>query len=279
MRARLVAEAQGDSGIDLSGLWVARKGRRIVGALLTQVLAGRSAAIWAPEITLTFGRARTAAALVRAALGDFERRGIRIAQALVDESSPRHSSADLARGGLPFITDLVYLRRPTFPAMETNPQLPRFQWQTFSAGTEPDFRAVLQATYAGSLDMPELEGIRSLDDILASHREGGRFRPERWQVGHLPHEPGAAAIVLLSELLDREAWEVAYLGLTPEARGRGLGHAALAHALEVAGPHTPRLELAVDVRNVPAQRLYQSAGFVPFERRAVHLAALGPDEH
>ena len=69
--------------------------------------------------------------------------------------------------------------------------------------------------------------------------------------------------MLLSALPDRDAWEVAYLGLTPPARGRGLGRAALAYALDLARPHTSRLELAVDVRNHPANRLYRAAGVPP----------------
>jgi ribosomal protein S18 acetylase RimI-like enzyme len=133
----------------------------------------------------------------------------------------------------------------------------------------------LQATYHDSLDMPELESIRSLDDVLASHRAGGRFVAERWQVGRVGGEPETTAVLLLSEIADRGAWEVAYLGLSPPARGRGLGRAVLAHALEMAAAaNVPRLELAVDVRNHPATRLYRLAGFTPFDQRAVHLASL-----
>jgi mycothiol synthase len=276
LRPQLVAGVLEEGIVDLSGLWIARRRGRVVGAMLTQVLAGRAAAIWAPEVSLRLGRARTAAALVRAALASFRSRGVRIAQALVDQSSPRQSSADLVRGGLPRITDLVYLERPTLLPLELRPALPSFVWQSFTSSTELDFREVLQATYIGSLDMPELEGLRSLDDILASHREGGRFQPDRWHVGHLSGEPAAAAILLLSALPDRDAWEVAYLGLTPPARGRALGRSVVVHALELARPHTPRLELAVDARNSPAQRLYEATGFVAFERRTVHLAALTP---
>ncbi len=145
----------------------------------------------------------------------------------------------------------------------------------FAPETEAEFRSVLQATYAGSLDMPELEGVRSLDDVIAGHRAAGRFDPERWLVGHLPGEPNASAVVLLSEIPDRDAWEVAYLGLTPPARGRGLGLAALEHARRLAAPHAHRLELAVDRRNTPAVRLYRASGFRRFDRRAVHLAILG----
>jgi ribosomal protein S18 acetylase RimI-like enzyme len=140
---------------------------------------------------------------------------------------------------------------------------------------EGEFRSVLQATYYGSLDMPELEGVRSLDEILLGHRSAGRFVAERWQLGHLPGEPEAAAVLLMAEIPGRNVWEIIYLGLTPPARGRGLGREALQHALKLAQPHVPWVELAVDLRNKPATRLYHSSGFVVRDRRAVHLAILG----
>jgi ribosomal protein S18 acetylase RimI-like enzyme len=276
LRPRLIVDAmaEADQGlIDLSGLWIARRRARIVGALLTQPLAGRAAAVWAPEVEVTWGRAATAITLVRAALDDLRARGFRIAQALLDESAPRQASADLVGGGMLHVTDLIYLERPTADPLKIRPGTPALSWRSYAPEDEAGFRAVLQATYIDSLDMPELEGIRSLDDIMASHRTGGRFDPSRWRVGAVPGEPGAGAVLLLSALPDHDAWEVAYLGLTPAARGRGLGRAALAHALDLARPHAPRIELAVDLRNEPATRLYRDAGFSPFDRRAVHLAS------
>ena len=122
--------------------------------------------------------------------------------------------------------------------------------------------------------MPELEGARGLEDILAGHRAAGLFVPGRWQLGRLAGEPEAAAVLLLTEVPGRDAWEVVYLGITPAARGRGLGRAVIRHALEAARSHAPILELAVDLRNTPAVRLYRSTGFQPRDRRAVHLAVL-----
>lgn len=275
LRAGLIADTLRDAAggaIDLSGLWIARRRQRIIGALLTQPLAGRAAGLWAPEVEVTWGRSATALALVRAALGDLHARGFRIVQALLDDSVPRDAANDLTAGGMPRVTELVYLERPTADPLEVRLDTPPLSWTPFGPATEADFRAVLQSTYVDSLDMPELEGIRSLDDILSSHRAGGRFDPTRWRLGRVSGESGAGLVLLLSALHDRAAWEVAYLGLAPAARGRGLGRAALAHALELARPHSPRLELAVDLRNEPAIRLYQGAGFTPFDRRAVHLA-------
>jgi ribosomal protein S18 acetylase RimI-like enzyme len=274
-----LAEAEGGR-IDLAGLWVASRRGKVVGVLLTQPLAGRAAAIWPPEVDLTWGRSALAASLIRTALNDLRSRGFKLAQALLDPSAPRTAGFDLVRGGLHQATRLTYMQRGTDRPLGISRLIGAtsvdFAWRPFGPETEAEFRAVLQATYAGSLDMPELEGIRSLDDVMASHRAAGRFDPSRWRVGMLPQQPEAAAVLLLSEVPDRPAWEVAYLGLTPPARGRGLGRAAIAYALSLARPHVPRVELAVDARNQPARKLYDATGFTPFDSRLVHLAILNP---
>ena len=281
-RAEMVTEALAEERagrLDLSGLWVARRWGRLVGAMLTHGLAGRAAAVWPPEVEMIWGRAAVAAGLLRTAMDDLRARGFRVAQALVDPSGSATAATDLVRGGLPEVTTLTFLERPTHPLGPVDrPDLmrgPMFNWSPLGPGTEDDFRAVLAATYLGSLDMPELEGVRSLDDVLASHRASGRFDPTHWSVGHLTGEPEAATVLLLSDVTDRPVWEVTYLGLTPAARGRGLGRVALTHAIDQAGAAgVDRIELAVDARNTPARRLYEAAGFTPFDRRIVHLAIL-----
>jgi mycothiol synthase len=297
LRDRLIVDVLGEARrgeIDLSGLWVTReRAGRITGALLTQPLAGRAAAIWAPEIRPSWRRTALATALVRSALADLKARGFLLAQAVLDESAGSHASDDLARGGLPRVTELLYLERSTtIPLPPRDAIDPRrgggpdraetcpgtrasLEWRHFEPALESEFRSALTATYIGSRDMPELEGTRSLEDILEGHRASGRFVPERWRLGRIPGERDTASVLLLAEVPDRDVWEVVYLGLTPPARGRGLGLATLSHALELARPHVSRIELAVDLRNQPAIRLYQAAEFMIRDRRIVHLAVLG----
>ena len=313
LRERLVLDVlhEAESGqLDLTGLWIAwsqpwrflpgRSRPRMIGALLTQALAGRAAGVWAPEVMPSLTRSSTASALVSAALCDFKARGFCIIQAVLDESASHRAAHDLTRGGMPRVTELLYLERDTqiplppsivnksgkgpftagsswtdpdrLNAAATDLTCPtQLEWRPFEPVYQREFRELLKATYTSSLDMPELEGVRSLDDIIESHRATGRFVADRWQLGQIPGSPDIAVVLLLSEVADRNAWEVVYLGLTPAARGRGLGRVAIAHALEMARPHVSRLELAVDIRNLPATRLYESTGFVPFDRRSVHL--------
>ena len=281
--------------IDLTGLWIAQKRRgRIVGAMLTQPLAGKVAAVWAPEVRTTLHRRDLASALVKEALADFEARGFRLVQAVLDDSAGPRAARDLENGGMPRVTELLYLERDTANLREPAGLAPvqigwepegfgsvarasaEFEWRPFETAIEAEFRSVLQATYVGSLDMPELEGARSLDDVLESHKVAGRFVPERWRLGRLSEDAQASAVLILAEVPGRNVWGLIYLGLTQSARGRGLGRAVLAHALELAGRQVPWIELAVDLRNTPALRLYDSAGFVARERRAVHLAIFPP---
>jgi ribosomal protein S18 acetylase RimI-like enzyme len=274
-RRRLVEQASEDARrgeLDLSGLWLARRGERVVGAILTQLLGGRAGAVWPPEVSLTWGRSAVAGALVRAGLEGLAQRGARIAQALLTPDTPRQAGLDLTEGGLPAVTELRYLGRDTAgPAASDGPG---FVWEVFEPARPEAFTRVLEATYSGSLDMPELDGLRSLDDIIESHQATGRYDPGLWHLGRLPGQPEAAAVVLLARNSVRATWEVSYLGLTPEARGRGLGREALEHAIELARPHAGRLELAVDHRNTPARRLYERAGFVMYDRRRIHFRVL-----
>ena len=117
LRHRLIVEVQDEAtrgDIDLSGLWIAReRAGRIVGALLTQPLAGKAAAVWAPEVKPSWRRPALAAGLIQAALADLKERGFRLAQAVLDESAGQKAARDLTRGGMPRVTELLYLERDT----------------------------------------------------------------------------------------------------------------------------------------------------------------------
>jgi ribosomal protein S18 acetylase RimI-like enzyme len=67
--------------------------------------------------------------------------------------------------------------------------------------------------------------------------------------------------LLLSRAAPADTLELVYLGLTPAARGRGLGDVMMRRALaSVAADGATRLSLAVDSDNVPALKLYYRHG-------------------
>jgi len=59
--------------------------------------------------------------------------------------------------------------------------------------------------------------------------------------------------------------ELTYMGIVPEARGRGLGRQVVAKVAEMANQRElETVSLGVDRNNGPAQDIYQSLGFKPF---------------
>jgi ribosomal protein S18 acetylase RimI-like enzyme len=78
----------------------------------------------------------------------------------------------------------------------------------------------------------------------------------------------AVGVVLASEVEGRG--DLGYLGVVPEARGRGVGRALLGQAIrDTARMGLVALTLAVDTQNGPAWRLYAGAGFKEVRRRLV----------
>jgi ribosomal protein S18 acetylase RimI-like enzyme len=70
--------------------------------------------------------------------------------------------------------------------------------------------------------------------------------------------------------------DLVYLGVVPEARGRGLGYELTCKAMfEAKAAGAQELTLCVDARNTPARRIYDQLGFVEFDRRDVFLALFG----
>jgi len=103
-----------------------------------------------------------------------------------------------------------------------------------------------------------------VDDVIQTHKATGTFRPSAWHLAIADRNP--VGIVLVNSLGGRG--ELVYLGVAPEARGKGLGRTLLARAIaDTARMGLPVLGLAVDVENEPAMRLYAGAGFKEIRRR------------
>ena len=136
--------------------------------------------------------------------------------------------------------------------------------------------ATLERTYIGTLDFPELSGVRTPDDVMAAYRTNPILRPAHCRLAYVDGQP--AGILLLGEVETLEGWDLNYLGVVPEMRRRGLGRALVSVAIDIVshagGTH---LDIAVDARNAPAIQLYEAAGFQLFDRRLVSLVFLAND--
>jgi mycothiol synthase len=171
-------------------------------------------------------------------------------------------------GGFSSLTELVYLLLPIDPANEPPAGRANVTWETYTPQNQHIFKTVIAQSYQQSLDCPELEGIRDMEDILLGHQSAGEFDPKGWFL--LKYQDNPAGVVLLARQRQAEAMELVYMGIVPQYRSRGLGGELLNKAIRWSRHCGARcLMLAVDSRNTPAYQLYARHGFCTLFRRAV----------
>jgi ribosomal protein S18 acetylase RimI-like enzyme len=249
------------------GVLVARAPAGLCGVLVCLPLRGATGLLWPPVADTP----ALEGALIDHALDLLRSRGARVAQALLSAEEVPYASP-LLRRGFRHVTVLEYLRRPLDPAPVDDPP-ERLTYDAYDAGAADLFHETLLRTYEGTLDCPELNPVRDVRDIIAGHQAQGRYDPQRWWLARETGRP--AAVLLLNEIPEWRSLDVAYLGVVPEARGRGHGHELTRRALRAARAAGALMAtLAVDRRNAPARRLYARHGFEPFDERAVFLAFL-----
>jgi mycothiol synthase len=261
--------------IEPDGMLAAHMAGKLHGGLVCVPLRGASALVWPPQAVPGPGQAAVVDGLVRHALDWLSGRGARLAQALLT-TEEAFLAEPLGRHGFAHVTTLLYLRRvlteaPTKLQEGRLARLP-LQYQTYNQNPA-HFQQTLVRTYEGTLDCPELNGVRDVADIIDGHQAQGNWDPERWWLAHQADEP--VGVLLLTDMPDWQSWDVSYLGVVPEARARGVGRQLTAWAMQRAcAAGIGQLTLAVDARNDPARRLYAGMGFDQFDHREVFLAVL-----
>jgi ribosomal protein S18 acetylase RimI-like enzyme len=120
------------------------------------------------------------------------------------------------------------------------------------------FRDILLRSHEESLDCPELNLLRTADEVLAGYLECAS-ELSTWWLAYLVDEPVGVLLMLRNELT--------FVGVVPERRQQGIGRALLESAVELTRP----LTLIVDARNAPALQLYSSVGFAIVGAREVFL--------
>ena len=207
-----------------------------------------------------------------------------LSQALPEPEQTWAGSA-FASAGMQRVTELLYLRRPLKMPGDAppapSPELPEGVTvePLGSANTGIDSRSeaalatALERTYIDTLDCPELCGLRTVADTIASHKSTGQFDPSLWWIVRMGGKPEGC--VLLSRCAEHDAIELVYLGLGPNLRGQGVGCRLMRWAIgQLAGESARELTCAVDARNEPARRLYERLGFRKFTSRMAFVAPL-----
>ena len=199
-------------------------------------------------------------------------KGVELVQAILSVDRDGWADSDLSMayelGGLRCIAILNQMEceeaqlwcRDFPPASEVLP----LHFEPFDAMQWTDWCELVERTYCDTLDVPELNGIRSIANTLKGYAAGGYgygqgdlHRP--WWSAWLHGKPvGCLLLTPLSE----STCELTYLGLVPEARG----HRYSPEIMDFIGrwmvaENKHRVVLAVDSRNGPAIRLYRGYGF------------------
>ncbi len=250
-----------------AALWVGCRDRSIVAALIAEATAGGAAVVRLPGLALGESP-ETATKLLASVCESLRQSGVRLAQMAPPQFTGSQEQA-ICAAGFRAACDLLYLVavRGAFPDA---PPADDISLITLDVAGATRMAQVLERTYKDSLDCPQLVEHRPVSDILDGYRQVGRFDPRLWLVAQC--EEVDVGCVLLADHPRSNAWELVYMGVVPEARGRGMGLALVRHAqwlAAVAGRE--RLTAAVDAENEPAVRAYAAAGFVGWDRRTVFL--------
>jgi ribosomal protein S18 acetylase RimI-like enzyme len=263
---RLVSSGE----LDPAGILVLRDKDPLAGALLCLPLPGAGGLIWPPSVKESALRGEKENQLMQTALAWLRSKGVKLVQAILQDQEVQ-LAGPLLQNGFTHVTRLRYLRHDLQGPVSVPKEL---AVQTYSQANRGLFQEVLQRTYEGTLDCPELNGKRTVEEIIAGHQAQGEFRPEHWWLASDGSQPIG---VLLTSADPAHNWELSYVGVLPTARRRGWGRRltqlAIAEAQAAGAKH---LTVAVDARNHPAWNLYISLGFEATGEREVFLRFLPP---
>lgn len=263
----LDAAARGD--VSLDGLLIARAAESMTGVVLCVLQPDGCAFVWPPVVSpeIDADSSETVADELLQAVGRLlDERQAWLGQSLLDPDNERDARR-LQRNGFEFLADLAYLQRP----LDGEVQILDSPLIVESADPEVDaarLAAIVERTYAGSADCPRLNGLRTGMEAVAGHRLTGLPLADGWLV--FRDSSGDAGVLLLADQPEQNACELVYMGVVPEARGRGYGRAIVETAVRRAAESGRRdLLLAVDERNRYAAAIYESAGFQVLDRKRV----------
>jgi ribosomal protein S18 acetylase RimI-like enzyme len=254
------------------GVLVVRDGDWICGVVLYSLNAGATGQIWPPQALAGYPQEALEDILIAEAVNRLRQGGSKFIQALLTEDDLA-SVLCLMRGGFAHVSSLLTLSHALTIAEDHGGQStfsPALHYQTYAEADEGLFCQIMERTHEGSLDFPELNGLRTVDEAMDAHRRHGTFHAEQWLLAWRGDMP--VGLLLLVEMPDQEDWELSYVGVVPEARKSGVGRELVREAVRRAAQlGTHRLTLTVDTRNTPAWNLYASEGFLPLDEHFVYM--------
>ena len=261
-----MCRAFASGALPVAGLLQAWRSERLVGVVFVQLQPGKTATVWIPRL-MEGEPEESAGRLLAAAAETAKKQGVRVAQALLPEGDSPDATR-FAEAGFQPVADLDFLVASTQSVSQ--PAVDPLTFEPFSETKRTRLTRLVDRTYERTLDCATLDGLRDVDDILAGYQATGQFDPARWLL--VRYRRRDVGCLLLADHPESDHWELVYMGLVPEVRGRGFGLKVTRYAQWLAhAADRSSLVLAVDANNWPAQAVYSSAGFVRSDRRSAFL--------
>ena len=245
----------------------------MVGCAMYFPLGDGSATVMTPLCKAGFDVAEVHVGLLRALIGKARAEEVRMLQVFTEEHDAR-THATLEESGFEKLAVLVFMERNVTPADRNIAPDKQIRWIPWAAGRETEFADVIGRTYRATLDCRKLGESRDPSATLESYRVRNEIDPSLWLLAEVDGE--IAACLLLLYHSEENAYELGYVGVVPEHRGKGLGRKVMEKGLlEVAlRSSETKMRLAVDEENIPAVNVYQALAFVVSERKQVHFSLL-----
>jgi ribosomal protein S18 acetylase RimI-like enzyme len=199
------------------------------------------------------------------------RQDVRLVQIFLPKSRVAEEPL-LIEAGFHCTATLLYLVSMcgTFPATRPDDDI---EFLRYSPSLEARLAGLIEQTYAGSLDCPSVDQLRTIDEVLDGYRSAGVLDPARWLI--VRRRGVDVGCLLLADDPASNQCELTYMGVIPAARGLGVGAAIVRYAQRLtAQAGRERLVLAVDANNEPAIAVYAATNFVQWDERRLFLRML-----
>jgi len=259
-------------GVSLEHCLCAMDRGEIVTACLCVDAPGRMSSVFLPSAASRLKPIDVVVGLLTEAAVLGKQRGLCILQGSAAPEADLEAQV-YKRASFEYLTRLIYMELDLTLPMGQIDRKRTTSFRQYDTSMHALFSQVVQGTYEGSLDCVALNGIRDIEDVLASHRGTGKFDSGLWQMAMVENEP--AGVILLSALPERMACEVAYMGVLPSWRGKGVGKTLLSRGIDLARERSlGTLTLSVDENNTPALGLYRLWGFQESLQRDIWVRSL-----
>ncbi len=253
--------------IALDGLIAACRGERLVGAVWACLMPGRTALVSPPHLAAGEPEA-TLARLQDALAAHLQALGVRVAQVVLTQRDGPIAS-QLIQDGYSHAAELLYMICPT-DALPTEQPYSDLVFERYDPSQADRLAQLVERTYYETRDVPALNGVRDMADVLEGYRSTGDSADSHWFF--VQYQRQDVGCLLLADHAADDQCELVYMGVTGPQRGRKCGLAITRFAQwQTREMNRQRMILAVDAANKPAVASYVAADFVICDRRSVFL--------